>query len=86
MEPGPPPSVRREAWDRTGIGVLELSSELWRIARCELPSKPRVYNMTVSYHCNASGLEERYSKSVVSNYTRTSKSAHFHTVFLESMF
>ena len=43
VEPGPPPSVRRETWDRTGIGVLELSSELWRIARCELPSKPRVY-------------------------------------------
>ena len=26
VEPGPPPSVRRETWDRRGIGVLELSS------------------------------------------------------------
>ena len=48
VEPGPPPSVRRETWDRTGIGVLELSSELWRIARCELPSKPRVYTTILS--------------------------------------
>ena len=54
VEPGPPPSVRRETWDRTGIGVLELSSELWRIARCELPSKPRVYSSNNSGNSSSS--------------------------------